>query len=114
MSRVVLLNQLKANLLVSNLRSANVLQAGLRAVQTHRVLKYRSLPLAGIQMGPSTTPYPPRMFDAIARDRESGVILASPDFGGAITWRLQPGFRAVLDDSNNLVGEGYICGISEL
>jgi hypothetical protein len=63
------------------------------------------LPLGGTQMGPSTSQYPPHMFDAIAKDRSSGVVLASPDYGGAIAWRLQPGFRAVLDDRNNLVGE---------
>lgn len=62
-------------------------------------------PFSGGQMGPSQALYPPQMFDAIGRDASSGVILASPDYGGAITWRLHPGFRPVLDDRNNLVGE---------
>ncbi len=57
------------------------------------------------QIGPSAALYPPQMFDAIGQDTGSGVVLASPDYGGAITWRLQPTFRAVLDDRNNLVGE---------
>ncbi|MEY4702092.1 MAG: hypothetical protein RL326_2279 [Pseudomonadota bacterium] len=63
-------------------------------------------PFSEGQMGPSEALYPPQMFDAIGRDARSGVILASPDYGGAITWRLHPGFRPVLDDRNNLVGEG--------
>ncbi len=58
------------------------------------------------RMGPSAVLYPPQMFDAIGHDADSGVVLASPDYGGAITWRLQPGFRPVLDDRNNVVGEG--------
>lgn len=62
-------------------------------------------PFNADRMGPSEALYPPQMFDAIGRDADSGVVLASPDYGGAITWRLQPNFRAVLDDRNNLVGE---------
>lgn len=57
-------------------------------------------------MGPSSEVYPPGMFEAIERDSASGVILASPDYGGSITWRLYPKFRAILDDRNDLVGEG--------
>ena len=63
------------------------------------------LPCSGKPIGPSATLYPADMFDEIARDRGEGVILASPDYGGAVAWRLQPGFRAVLDDRNNVVGE---------
>jgi hypothetical protein len=46
------------------------------------------------------------MFEAIERDSVSGVILAPPDYGGSIAWRLYPNFRAILDDRNDLVGEG--------
>lgn len=89
-----------------NLPQSPTLLASLIALLGCVLAMFGVLPLAGTQMGPSTTQYPPQMFDAIARDRGSGVILASPDFGGAITWRLQTGFRAVLDDRNNVVGEG--------
>jgi hypothetical protein len=80
--------------------------AGLIAVIGGVLASLGALPFAGDHMGPSLTGYPPRMFDVIAHDSSSGVVLASPDYGGAIAWRLQPGFRAVLDDRNNVVGEG--------
>ena len=63
-------------------------------------------PRGAYVMGPSSEVYPPGMFKAIERDGVSGVILASPDYGGSIAWRLYPNFRAILDDRNDLVGEG--------
>lgn len=63
-------------------------------------------PRSASTMGPSSIAYPPAMFESIERDSASGVILASPDYGGSIVLGLYPQFRAVLDDRNDLVGEG--------
>lgn len=57
------------------------------------------------KLGPQTNRYPPAVLAAIRADTPRGVVLASPDWGGAITAALYPDFQAVIDDRNVLVGE---------
>jgi hypothetical protein len=57
-------------------------------------------------LGPSDSTYPYRVTKALeASERQSGVVLASPNWGGTITWRLFPRFKAVIDDRNTMLGE---------
>jgi len=57
------------------------------------------------KLGPQTSRYPPAVLATIRADAPRGVVLASPDWGGAITATLYPDFQAVIDDRNVLVGE---------
>jgi hypothetical protein len=47
-----------------------------------------------------------------------GVVLTSPNLGGAITYRLWPRYRAVIDDRNTLIGEalykGYFASLEDI
>lgn len=60
---------------------------------------------ASERLAPSERLYPSRMIEAMKQDASSGVVLASPDVGGFITFAGFPSFKPVLDDRNTLVGE---------
>lgn len=88
------------------LPSSPAVMAGVIAIAGIVLAAVGFTPRSATTMGPSSEVYPPRVFEVIKGDRDSGVILASPDYGGAIAWRLHPRFHSVLDDRNDLVGEG--------
>jgi hypothetical protein len=59
-------------------------------------------------LGPSVSTYPAGVMRALVNaDAQSGVVFASPNWGGAITLNLFPRFRAVIDDRNAMLGEGF-------
>lgn len=73
------------------------------------------------ELGPSEELYPSGVIQAlegVGQEKKGGVVLASSNWGGFITLRLWPRYRAVIDDRNTLIGEelyrGYFAGQGDI
>jgi hypothetical protein len=59
-----------------------------------------------------------QVLESVQGKEAKGVVLASPNLGGAITYRLWSRYRAVIDDRNTLIGEelykGYFASLEDI
>lgn len=68
------------------------------------------LPGAAVEYGPPSAKYPYAALDYVSNTLAPGqtaVLAARPDWGGFITWRGAGRIKAIIDDRNTMLGEGF-------
>lgn len=66
-----------------------------------------TLPLRSAESSSFPSSYPAKEVDYLIQRGRIGPIFHTPDFGGYLTWRLWPHWRAYIDDRNQLLAKEY-------